>query len=231
MTSEPAKPTEAWVEAQGAKYAYAYDKGGLMGKVGASGYPSAVLVNASGVITYVGHPGSISDSHIEEAIVGALPLPVWDWPKEATKVKKAVLKKQMAKALAESQKLGEEHTAIKNAVRGVIDGSIGALENAKEIGDWLRVEEMTKTLSKSLAGLPELDKVKEIKDALKSDGKAQEILKAQKWIKKTFSERIKKGKIEKVEKDLKKIQKDLPGTVAAVQASEGLKRLMEMKRR
>ena len=50
MTSEPAKPTEAWVEAQGAKYAYAYDKGGLMGKVGASGYPSAVLVNASGVV-------------------------------------------------------------------------------------------------------------------------------------------------------------------------------------
>ena len=90
---------------------------------------------------------------------------------------------------------------------------------------------MTKTLTKSLAGLPELDKVKEIKDALKSDDKAQEILKAQKWIKKTFSERIKKGKIEKVEKALKKIQKDLPGTVAAVQASDGLKKLMEMKRR
>lgn len=231
MTSEPAKPTEAWVEAQGAEYAYAYDKGGLMGKVGASGYPSAVLVNASGVITYVGHPGSINDSHIEQAIVGALPLPVWDWPKDAAKVKKAVLKKQMAKALDECEKLGEEHAAIKTAVRGVIDGSVAALENAKEIGDWLRVEEMTDALSKSLAGLPELDKVKEIEEALKSDDKAQEILKAQKWIQKTFSDRIKKGKIDKVEKELKEIQQDLPGTVAAVQASEGLKKLMEMKRR
>lgn len=49
MTHESKSDTEPWIESKGAKYAYAYDKGGkFQSQLGVGGIPHAFLVDPTG---------------------------------------------------------------------------------------------------------------------------------------------------------------------------------------
>ncbi len=232
MTSESPSQTEPWVAKHGMKYAYAYDKGSALFRgVGASGYPSAVLVDAKGTIVYAGHPGSINDSVIEGALDGALATPIFEWPKELGGVAKLIRKGDLGGAVTELAKLGEAHADVAKAVQGMVTGRVAALEKARDAGDWLAVESNGKALLKGLGKLEEAAKVKEILDALDKDKDAQEILKAQQKIEKIFAGEIKKNQFDKVKKDLDKIREDLPGTAAARDALAGLEKLKALRAR
>ncbi len=230
MTSESQGQTEPWIEKHKAAYAYAYDKGNKLSReLGVTGLPTAVLVDASGVIQWVGHPGSLNDSIVKEHLAGAVGKPLWEWPKDASKVKKAVLKGELGKALAEAEKLDEEHAEILAVVRGMIDSKLKAIQAAKEAGDWMRVDDMGDTLKKSFSGLPELDTVKVILDDLKADKDAQTILSAQRKVAKLFEKEIKRKQIPKLKKELESIVEKHPGTAAERDALEGLKTLEAMR--
>ena len=232
MTSESAGQTEPWIEKHGAKYAYAYDKGSkLSSALGVTGLPTAVLVDASGTVAWVGHPSSLNESIVEKHLDGALSKPVWEWSKKASKVKKAVLENELGKALSEVEKLGEEFTDIKTAIRGMIDGKLASVQAAKEAGDWMRVDDLGSGLKKAFSGLPELETVKTILADLKSDKAAQKVLAGQRKVAKIFSKEIKRKDIPKMEKQLKAIAESNPLTAAARDANAGLKRLSGMKRK
>jgi len=232
VTSESPSQTEPWVAKHGMKYAYAYDKGSALFRgVGATGYPSAVLVDAKGTIVYAGHPASINDGVIEKALDGALSKPIFEWPKELGGVAKLIRKGDLGAAVAEVQKLGEAHADIAKAVQGMVAGRVTALEKARDAGDWLAVETSGKALLKGLGKLPEAEQVKAILDALDKDKGAQEILKAQEKIAKIFAGELKKNQFDKVQKDLDKIREDLPGTAAARDALAGLEKLKALRAR
>ena len=62
VTSEGESQTEPWVESKGARYAYAYDRGGKLSRaLGVTGIPNAVLVDPSGTILWQGNPGSLTN--------------------------------------------------------------------------------------------------------------------------------------------------------------------------
>lgn len=231
VTSETASDTEPWIAKHKATYAYCYDKAAkLMSAVGASGYPSAVLVDPSGNVVWTGHPSEVNASIIEPALVGALPKPLWDWPSEAKKVKSALQKRQLGKALAEAQLMGEAGTEVRTTIEAMISSKLTRLESARDEKDWLRVQTLGTELVASFDGLPQRDQAKAIVDALKADKGAQDILKAQQRVAKIFAEDIKRKQIDKFKEDLKKISKDYVGTAAGRDADAGIEELEKLRR-
>jgi thiol-disulfide isomerase/thioredoxin len=84
VTSDTPEQAEPWVEKNGMKYAYGYDRGGkLQAHFGVNSIPHAILVDAFGTIVWRGHPMQMPEEAIERALIGASSKPVWDWPEEA----------------------------------------------------------------------------------------------------------------------------------------------------
>ena len=232
MTSESEGSTEPWIEEHEAAYAYCYDKSGKFGReLGVTGLPTAVLVDPTGVIRWVGHPASLTESLVEEHLSGALPKPLFEWPKEAKKVRKAIEKRDLGKALEEAAKLDPEHSEYENIVRGLVTGRLASLKTARDDGDWLFVEQFGSELKKSFAGLPEQAEVVQILDALDADDAAKAILEAQEKVAKMFAKDYKRKHIEKMEEELREIVGEHPGTAAERDAKRGLKRLADEKKR
>lgn len=226
VTGETQAQTDPWIEKHGAKYAYGYDKGmKLMSKVGAGGYPSAALIDENGVLVWQGNPGALTDDIIRGVLPAALDLPVWEWPESAAKARKMFVKGDIAKALEEAAKLGEDGAAVHTALQGVVTGKVAGLETLMKGGDWLAVEDRLELLDDALDGLPEHDQVEAAADILKKDKVAQEILDAQKKVRKMLSGKIKKGQIPGIQKKLEKIASDLPRTAAARDAENGIRAL------
>ena len=223
MTGEGKGDTEKWVEAKGAKYPYGYDKGGkISGYFGITGIPQSVLIDPSGNVVWRGSPGSLTDTMIESSVAGALEVPVWKWPEQAKKARQAVQKRQFAKALQEARALGDEGAKIATALENLVKGRVAGLEATAKSGDWLGVEERGKSLEKELAGLPEEARVTEILQQLKGDKDAQAVLSAQKDVRKLMSGKIKKGDIPRIEKKLKEISAEFPGTGASRDAEKAI---------
>jgi len=232
VTSEGRQKTEQWIESKGAEYAYAYDQGGkLKSWFGIRGIPHAVLVDATGTIVWRGHPGKLTEEIVEESLGGALRLPMWEWPEVVRKkVGKYFLRRQSAKALAEAEKLGETAAPVRAELSGLVAGLASSVRALHAEGNYLSARLNGERCKKELAGLPQADEIEEVLRSIKADKQAQTILKAQQKVRKTLGGKIKKASFAKHEKAFRKIMQDLPGTVAAREAQEGLKTLQEMQK-
>jgi hypothetical protein len=226
--SEPKDKTEAFIANTEAAYGYAYDPGGALSRYfGVRGIPSAVLVDASGTVLWTGHPGSLPEAQIANAVQGALQTPIWEWPESADKVAKELRKRRFAKALEEARELDDD--AVAKSVQAMIDGALKGLERAHEAGDYLAAVRLGERLEDWLDDLPEEERVKAILEKIDDDDRAQDILDAQEKIAKMKAGRIKKGKIDRMIRDLEKIREELPDTVAARQAADFIAALKQMK--
>ncbi|MBI5435335.1 MAG: TlpA family protein disulfide reductase [Planctomycetes bacterium] len=234
VTDEPQKPTETWVEKKGAKYAYAYDKGGKLARFfGVSGIPHAVLVDATGKIVWRGNPGRLEDAVIEKAVKGALSKPMWDWPASAKAVRTAVQKRQWAEAISAASKLAEADggPVIADALKQLVTGRVTAMKEDLNAGNFLGAQDAANALSKSLGSLPEKAEADAVLTAIKADKDAATIIKAQQQIRGIREAAPSKRKeIDAAIDDLKKLVKEHPGTFAATEANAMLDELMEKKR-
>ncbi len=223
MTGEGKGDTEKWIESKGAKYPYAYDKGGkIQSFFGVSGIPHAVLIDATGTVVWKGHPSSLPTDVLEKSLAGALTEPLWAWPDSARKVRQAVQKRQFSKAIEEARALGEGGSAIATALESLVQGRLAGLKAAAESGDWFSVEERGKSMEKEFSGLPAVDEIKVLLARLKDDRQAQAVLTAQKEVRRLMGGRIKKGDIPRIEKRLGEIVAQFPATGAARDAERAL---------
>jgi hypothetical protein len=234
VTDEGKKDTEPWIEKKGVKYAYAYDKGGkLKSKLGVSGIPHAFLVDPTGTIIWEGHPGNLKPADIEKALEGALTKPMWEWPASAKGVRTAMQKHKYADALAGADKLTEadQGPLIKAAIQTTIASRVKAMKTALEAGDFLTAQDASTDLQVALAGLPEQAEAKTVGDTIKANKDAGPIMKAQKSIRAAKAEEYKSSKqLEKGIDSMKKIVKELPGTIAEKEAKEFQEQLDKMRR-
>ena len=189
MTSEGESQTEAWVEDKGAAFPFAYDPGSkLFRALGASGYPSAYLVDPTGKVVWQGHPSSLDAATIEQHLEGALTRPIYTWSGAAGKVKKAFLKNDFGGAITAAKKLAEDDpfgVEVEGIVRGILEGRLAMYDGALERGDVLTAYDGYKSLSKGLKGLDEdehvkaqlkvISKSKEMKAAMKAQENLAEI--------------------------------------------------------
>jgi hypothetical protein len=175
---------------------------------GVSGIPHAVLIDPSGTVVYRGGPSGITDSVVEDALVGALEVPMWEWPSSTKSIQNALRKRMFGKALSAAQALeSEQGPAIVKAIEAQIAGRVKAIASAKESGDFLTVLELGPTYMKQLTGLPAADEVKELVTAVKSDRGAVAISKGQKKLAELEVEMAELRKVKDADKLIAKIEK------------------------
>jgi hypothetical protein len=235
VTSESESSTVPWIEKTGAKYAYAYDKGGKVARFfGVSGIPHAILVDPAGKVVWRGHPASLDAGTIESGIAGALTRPLYSWPSSAKAAAQAVVKGDWAGALEKAAKIGEEDggPGIVAEIQGLIESRVKVAEAALAEGNFYEAQEQGEALVKGLRGLPEQERAQKVVDGVDQHPDAKKVLDAQKKIRKIRSKEPSKRKdVEKAMEDMKDIVKDLPGTYAAQEASAYMEQLRGLLRR
>ncbi len=233
VTQAGKSETEKWVAAKGAKYAYAYDRTGKLGRYfSVTGIPYAVLVDSTGTVVWKGHPGGLEESVLQKALSGALPKPLWEWKGAAKNVKSALMKRAYKSALDQAAKLAPSDggTEIKTAVEGIVKNRVQGMKDAYARGDFLGAQTAASALQKELEGLPEKAEALQVLTDLAANKEAVPVLKAQQKIARIRSGGLEKRKeIQAAIEDLKKIQKEVPGTYAATEASELLTELANRK--
>ncbi len=223
VTNEPAGLTEKWVEDHDVKYAYAYDKSGKLSRqLGVAGIPHSFLLDPSGQIVWRGHPMSLQASTIKEHLDGALELPIWEWPKELSTVKKSMLGQRYGKALAAADKLIEKDqsaTKYRDAIQFIVDGKVGVLTASIESGDFLGAQMQGNLLKKQLDDLPEAEIVEEALSSISKDKEAKVIINAQKALARLRAARIrKKSDVVKVVRQVERLAEKHPGSFVETEA-------------
>ncbi len=201
MTSEPTGPTEKWIAEKGAKYGYAYDKGGKFARsCGVSGIPHAMLVDASGKVVFDGGPSQINEDMVRGALTGALKTPLWELPKPFAKARGAVTKGELGVALKEAEALKQDAAnaeianTLAEAIKGMITGTLTGADALATEGDWLGAQREWKRLVKSAKGLPEEAAANAKLAELGTNADAKKGIKAQETLEKLTAEPVKKKK-------------------------------------
>lgn len=235
VTTEATGPTEKWIAEKGAKYGYAYDKGGkFMRACGVSGIPHSVLVDVSGKVTFSGSPSAITEDMVKSACAGAMTTPLWELPKPFAKVRTAIAKGELAAALKEAQALqqdatnGETATKVADAVKGMVAGALSSAEGLSTAGDFLGAEREFQRLLKAAKGMPEEASAREKLTELTGSPEAKKGMKAQKTLESMTAEPVKTKKdAEKRVAELEAFIKKNEGTFAGKQALEQAEKLKE----
>lgn len=233
MTSEGKSVTEKWVVEYKAVYPYAYDKGDkLFRALGMRGRPSAVLVNPEGEIVWRNHPAKLTKAVIEAHIQGALKVPLSAWPRSASSARKALAKRQYARALALAEKIKDaaERELVTEAVQGLLARSTAALETDLELGNYLGAQERAETLDKQLAGLPEHNRIQEILEQLDNDADIRVLIKAQVAVEKLLAKEIKtRRQLERLVDALNGIREEHPESYLAGEIEVRIEQLRERR--
>ena len=229
MTSESESQTEPWIQSKEAAYPYAYDKGGKLSRaLGVGGIPHAFLVSPSGVIVWEGHPGNLDAKTIEANLEGVITKPLYEWSGSASKIKKAFLANDFAKALEGAAKLGEEDpfgVEIGGVLQGILTARVAKISAALEMGDILSAYDGSKSLSKGLKGLPEEETVVAALKRISKDKQLKGWLKDQEKLRDLAAEDLRKKKeadecISKLEKLLKGNEGSFVGDAIEAKISE-----------
>ncbi|QDU66962.1 hypothetical protein Pla86_20390 [Planctomycetes bacterium Pla86] len=237
MTNEGKSDTEKWIKDKGATYPYAYFKGSDLQKFAEmKGWPHAILINPEGRVVWAGHPGNLGGSIIEQNLDGALPVPLFDFPKKASKIKKAIQDRELAVALAEAKEYeaaGEELAVeIRSAVETLISSRVDSLKKAHEKGDFMTLVDRGPDLVKSLDDLPQAAEIQALLDQVDEDDDAQEVVSAQRAIAKMREglEKLKKKKeVDKLVEKLEQLSEEFSGSFAAEQARDLMAELTQLR--
>ena len=204
-----------------------------MRAVGASGFPSAVVVDAQGNIAYSGHPASINASVLKPLLKGALKTPMYEWPKSCSKVAKALRKGNLGDAIKASAKIEEEHPDIAAAVVGMADGRLATMEKAAKAGkdvvekgkDVKKIDDAKAIVGDKLKAAAKTVDEKVEGAALEADKTATKIQEGNKKAKAALKEASKAMKA--VEKDTSKI-KDQTQNVVKEGAKDAAEKVKEV---
>ncbi len=197
-----------------------------MGKVGARGYPSAILVNPMGEIVFAGHPAEIDDAKIEAAIVGALEVPVFAWPEELSKAAKALRAGRLGDAIKEVEVAKGDFSNVLDSLISMIGAQMTMMEDAMDEGDFLRVKTVGMDLRKAVEGREEATAIDAMLKDIQKDRDKRVVLNAQEKIQKIFTKKIKKKQVKKLVKDLEKLREKHPDTIIDRDVDRAIARLI-----
>ena len=127
VSNEASGLLEKHIEKKDIRYPIAKVKGESADRIyGVKGFPSGALVDPSGRVVWMGHPGNVSRTDIEKALEGAAFLPTLEG-KAYKKVNKLIVARQFGKAHAEVTK-----ALKKNADDELLSGAKSSIEDLLE---------------------------------------------------------------------------------------------------
>ena len=224
VTSEGIKETEEWITKKKAKYAYAYNKNGSLGRfLGVNGIPHAALIDSEGKVVWTGHPAKIDEKQIEALLSGTLSKPLWEWPAAAKSAKVAYIRGQVGTALAEAKKLGPDSggAEVVAAIEAQVAARLQSLEMDLKRGNLLAVEDAAKQAKTRYAGMPQLTQIEALANQIEAQPNSAKVLAAQRKILKLREDMPTKRKDrEKAQEELRKLLTEFPGSFVAQEADE-----------
>lgn len=184
MTHESKENTEPWVQANTAKYAYAYepktgDAPTLGYRCGVRFIPYAVLVDPTGTVVFSGSPRDLTDATIEKATQGALTKPLWEQSSRFAKLREALAKDALGDAIREARGLKDQEpdaAIVEAALARQPAIKMAFAERLGKEGNWRGARLHYETLVRSLAGLPEETTARRELEAIAADPSRQKAI-------------------------------------------------------
>lgn len=183
------RPDEApqWIEERGANFAYAYERGDELTRFAhARTFPRALVLDPTGEVMWAGHAGQLDAEAVAPHVEGGLPRPLFEYPREADRVVKELRRGELGAALEEAQALAADHpelgAELVEGVRGLVRLRVERLRAARQRGDYLEVLDDGDDVARMLAGLPEVDGVEALVDAVEDDADARDVAAAQRTV-------------------------------------------------
>jgi thioredoxin-like negative regulator of GroEL len=211
------------------KYAYGIDPAQRLARFfGVRGIPHAVLVDPGGTVRWRGHPGQLSASTIEAALEGALEVPLWDWPKEAKRVRKYLAAGTLGRALAEAEKVlakgGPEY--VLETVRDRVDARGRRMETAFEAGDYFTAQRVAEQVAKDLKGRAEGERADALLAQIEADPEKGEIAELLGEVHELVTEPVRNTRdAERRIRRLQKLRERHPNALVEAKAKAGIEQL------
>ena len=233
VTDEPDGLVSKYVTDNKVAYPIVIEKGFKSSReLKVAGFPSAFLVDTKGKVIWAGHPASLKESDIEEALKGAR-APGVKLPAALKSLEPLLTKQDYAKAYEATKNLmaGSLDDAAKAAAQEVLDNITNDAKSAmadaeKNLGEkrfYEAQEDLTK-LVKSFANVPGAEgadaKLRELKanpEAIKSIKAGEQLAKA--------NDLSQSQDFDKAYAMLKSITMTAPGTVPATDASARMREM------
>jgi hypothetical protein len=227
VTDEGWALVEKVVEGKGMRYPVARIKATVDRTYGVSGFPSAALVGPDGRVVWKGHPGSLPEGTIREALEGALY--VAPLGEDFGKIDKLLAKREYGEAweeIVDELEDAPEHEALlaaRDRIVALADRLAARAAAAVEAGrpgpawaDYVALEER-------FEGLPQAEAAEDARKALEKDKATTEAVDA--WEDLLKADEVQaEGDFEKAAKRYERIVKKYEGTEAAQRAQEFLRR-------
>ncbi|QDU66964.1 peroxiredoxin family protein [Engelhardtia mirabilis] len=173
-----------WIEVRQAKFGFALMRGEELQRFALiASYPHALLVDPAGTVGWSGYGGQVTADVIAPHITGALPRPMFDWPRDADKVAQEIRKGRLAQALEAATAVRSENgdlgTELVESVKGLVTFRVERLRAARASGDYARVLNEGDDTVRMLEGLPQAADVEALVEEVEGDDAAVEIAGAQ----------------------------------------------------
>jgi len=229
VSNEPTGLLEKHIEKKGIAYPIAKTKGGDIDKMyGVKGFPSGAIVDPYGRIVWMGNPGGVPRSQIEELLALTSFVPTID-DDDYKKINKLILAQDFGKALAELDKLlvkdaeNELLTAAKGDIDGLLERKLEQADAATQSGDYGLAVAIYADVQTFFKGTQAAKDAKLKQKAVEKDPAAKDELAAAKKMAKGDEAQM-NGDFEKAAKVYKGIVKKFPETKCAERAQAFLRR-------
>jgi hypothetical protein len=189
VTNEGRGLVDKFVADHSSDHPIVIEEGDSMAAFGGAGFPSSYLIDPDGNIAWVGHPGDLKDSQIEELLPRVRLAPVL--PKKLAPAQKLLEKADYAgaKKALDGQLAGTgldeaERKAAEEALKWIADRGASMLASAESAAasDPHAAAETLRRAAKSFDGLPDGEKADAALKALLADkGKKREIDAGDAW--------------------------------------------------
>lgn len=228
MTDGDREKTVPWIQELQVSYPYAHDTGyAWVRAFNVFVYPYALLVDPAGVVVWAGHPKDLDEKLLKETLEGSITMPLPEWPAEAGEVKAAVLEDEFGKARKLARGLAEGKPELKqvaDAVESLIRAELKGVRAVLATGDFAGALDRSQALRVSLGDeAPEAKDLGAIRDTVVDHPRGFAVVGAQRRVARIFEQLPStRAAGEDLIAELKGIQKDYEGTIAAREAAMAL---------
>lgn len=227
MTDGEEERTIPWIDRLEARHAWMHDAGGYALRNGIRSYPRCMLVAPDGVVVWFGEPRNLDDAVVEKHLTGAIDVPLWKWPKEVSAVSSALAQRRWGVALVTAGRLGRADESLapwRDRAVALVETLLAGVERAFEGSDVLGAWEAAYWFRSELRGTSLESRVEEIVKRIQDDAGTMAMYETQTRLRELTS-RVAADvpAAREIIAALEKVAKENPGTVAARDATNGVR--------
>lgn len=233
VTSESPADIDPWIAEHRVAFPHAFDPDlRLQIELGFHPLPYALLIDPAGAVVWSGNPAELEEGAVEQALVGALPVAVREWPAELDQVRRELTGGRYGAALSalRSAPDSELTDAIEHSIHSLLEERAAIAEAALERGDLLAAKEIEEAMLPATEGLEVAARFAAVTRAVERDESG--VLEAQIELRELWRgvhEVDSKRAADELHERISELAEAYPGTIVEIQAAAHGKALDNLK--